>query len=476
MQRSHIVSKYDDDYGKQGERGESVIHDFHAIHQEKCIAEIIVEIGKEEFESAIGKVFIKNRNRISVPGFRKGKAPRRIVEKIYGASLFHSEALEMLLPGVFSYAAQESGLKTIGRPQLTNVDIKDDNEGVDVMLVVSFYPEFTLGEYKGLSAFKPGVVIHDSEVDADIEEIRHRNARYEKTDRPVIEGDTVFINFEGFIDGEPFAGGKAEDFELTIGSNSLIPGFEEKIIGMSTGEERSLDLIFPSDYKEPYTDQPVVFKVKLNEIREKILPDIDDEFVKDVSEFDTFEEYKADIREKLLSIRQTEADEVFENTILEKIIGTFEVDLPDILVEEQMEKAFNSFSRQITAYGMDPGEYMKSMGKTPEEFKESSRQSSEQQVKIRLALAKIAELEGLEASPEEIEHEYNKAALSSGKDIGELRKTAPEESVAREIRLRLASEFVMNSATIENSESGIRDSELSDEDIITIINEEKENN
>jgi len=420
--------------------------------KEKSLAEIVVEISHEEFDSAVGKVFIKSRNRISVPGFRKGKAPRRIVEKMYGASIFHNEALDMLFPDVLNLIIEESGLDIIGKPQLENVDIKDDNTGVDIMFTFSFYPEITLGEYKGLSAVKPDTAVSDSEIDAEINSIRDRNARFEKVDRPVVDGDIVVIDYIGFIDGEPFEGGEGEDYELTIGSNTFIPGFEEKIIGMVVDEERELDLVFPEMYEESLAGKPVVFKVILNEIKEKLLPDLDDEFVKDVSAFDTVDDYKADIREKLRKMRQNDADDAFENALLEKIIDSFEVELPDILVEEQMDKAYMSFARQVSSLGMDPVEYLEMSNMTPELFRENSRAGSIKQVKIRLALEKIAELEGLEASPEDIENEYIKAAESTGRDIESLKETASEESVAREIRMRLASKFVLDNATAEETD------------------------
>ena len=416
-------------------------------------ADIVVEVSPDEFESALGKVFIKNRNRISVPGFRKGKAPRRIVEKMYGASVFHSDALDMLIPDIIDFTVGKSQLRIIGQPQLNDVDIKDDNTGVDFSFTVTYYPEITLGEYKGLSASKPDVEVQESEIDDEIAVIRERNARFEKTNRPVIDGDIAVIDFEGFLDGAPFEGGKDEDYELTIGSNTFIPGFEEKIIGMSTGEERRLELVFPEGYEDSLSGKSVVFKVKLNEIKEKMLPDLDDEFAKDVSEFDTFEEYKADITEKLLKTKQTEADEVFENALFDKLADSVDAYIPDLMVEDQMEKSFNSFSRQVSSYGMDPLEYLKMMNMTPETFRENSRASSEKQVKIKLALEKIAELEGLVANPEEIENEYIKAAESSGKDVIELKLSAPEESVAREIRIRMASKFIIDNATVEISEN-----------------------
>ena len=433
--------------------------------KEKSLAELTVEISPEEFESAMSKAFAKNRNRIAVPGFRKGKAPRKIVEKMYGASIFHSDALDTLLPEALNCAVKESGLIIIGKPQVTDIEIKEENAGADVTITVILYPEVVLGEYKGLSAYKPSVDILDGEIDGEIELIRNRNARYEKADRPVIDGDIAVIDYEGFVDGKPFNGGKGENYELTIGSNTLIPGFEEKIIGMKTCEERDLNLVFPRDYSEPLAGRPVVFKVKLNEIKEKILPDLDDEFVKDVSEFDTLDEYKADIREKLQNARQIEVDEAFESDLLGKVVDSMEVDVPELMVEDQMDRAVENYSQQVKSYGMDFDEYLKMMNMSPEIFRENTRASSERQVKIRLALEKIAALEGIEVSDEQVESEYIKAAADLRMDIDALKTSVPKQRIVMETKMRQASKLVIDSATALNSKSEIHNSELSvDED------------
>ena len=413
-----------------------------------CTVEMVVEVGPEEFDAVIGKAFLKNRSKIAVPGFRKGKAPRKIVEKIYGDSIFHNDAFEMLLPDVFKYAEEESGLRLLGRPMLSDLDIKEGNAGVDITLTASYYPEVKIGEYRGLSAVMPDVVVNDKEIDAEVEVIRARNARIEKADRPAANGDIAVIDFEGIVDGEPFEGGKGENFELTLGSGRLIPGFEELVEGMAAGDEKDIDLVFPDDYKEPFAGKPVVFKVKVNDVKEKILPDLDDEFAKDVSEFDTLDEYRASLGNKLQEARRAEADAVFENALLEQIIGAMDAELPMQMLEEQMDDAANSIIHQIKAFGMDPGEYMKMMNLTPEQMRENTRPESERQVKMRLALEKIAKLEGIEASEEEIKSEYNRAALNMGADVGELMKSVPEDKVSLQIKLRHATKLVIDSAIV----------------------------
>lgn len=416
--------------------------------KDKGLAEIVIAVGPEEFETALGNAYIKNRSRISVPGFRKGKAPRKTIERMYGSSVFHTDALDALIPEVMEYFKTNVDYKIYGKPQVTDADIKDDSSGVDFTITVSLYPDVTIGEYKGLSADKPDVEIPESDVDHEVDEIRRRNARIEKVDRSASDGDIVVIDFNGFIDGEAFDGGAEKDFELTLGSNSLIPGFEEGIIGMTAGEERDLKLVFPDDYKESLAGMPVVFKVLLSEVKERILPELDDEFAMDVSEFDTIEEYKSDIRERLLKAKQSDADDAFEGALMDEISDTLEADIPDEMIEAQMDIAVNSFARQISAYGMDPVEYMKMMNVTPGEFREQTRANSERRVKTMLALEKIADLEGIEANEEDIEQEYIKAAGNMNMEIDKIKESVPIEKVAEDIRLRLASKLVVDSATV----------------------------
>ena len=418
---------------------------------EKNVAEIVIEVNKEELESAIVKAYNKSRNSISVPGFRKGKAPRKIIEKMYGDSIFHSDALDILLPSVLKIVAEESELRIVGFPQATDVDFKEGNDGVDITITASVYPEVALGEYKGLSAVKPVADVSDSEIDSEIEGMRLRNARIEKAERPAVNGDIAVIDFEGFIDDEAFDGGKGENYELELGSNTFIPGFEEKIQGMAAGEERDLDLVFPDNYAEELAGKAVVFKVKLHEVKEKILPELDDEFAKDVSEFDTLDEYKADIKENFMKSRQTDADIAFENALMDKLIESLDADIPDAMVEEQMEISMNGFANQISSYGMDPSTYLQMMNVTPEVFRENMRTSSEKQVKIMLALEKVAELEGIEVSDEDIENEYKEGAERYEMEIDKLKDSVSEETLIRDIKIRRAAQVVTDNATAKES-------------------------
>ncbi|MCL2226967.1 MAG: trigger factor [Oscillospiraceae bacterium] len=417
--------------------------------KEKSQYQIIVEISPEEFESAVGKAFLKNKKSISVPGFRRGKAPRKIVERMYGATVFHSEALDMLLPDVLEFADKETTVRTVGYPQISDVDIKEGENSVDITVMTAIYPEVKLGEYKGLSAVKPDAEIPESAVDAEIAAARMRGARIEKADRPAVEGDVTVIDYDGYLDGERFEGGKAEGYELELGSKAFIPGFEDKLIGMVPGEERDIDLVFPENYTEHLAGKPVVFKIKLHEIKEKLLPELDDEFAKDVSEFDTLDEYKADIRERLKTARQADADAAFENALLEKVVENLEVDIPDAMIEEQMDMAINNFSQQIQAYGMKPESYLQMMNLTPETFRENIRSNAEKQVRVNLALEKIAEIEAFEVTAEEIEKEYQEASERFGMEIDEIKKNVDEEKVIAEIKTRHAARVITENATAE---------------------------
>ena len=417
--------------------------------KEKNEVELVIGVEPEELETAVNKAFIKNRNRIAVPGFRKGKAPRKIIEKMYGAEIFLSDALDDIMPDVLSYAMKETEFDIVGYPRITDLDVKDDKRSAEITLTAALRPEVTIGKYKGLSAPKPVIEIPESEIDASVETTRERNARMEKVERPAESGDIATIDFEGFVDGVAFEGGKGENHELTLGSGSFIPGFEEKVEGMETGETRDIDLVFPEDYKEDLAGKPVVFKVTLNELREKILPKLDDEFVKDVSEFDTIDEYRADIKDKIVKTRQQDVDETFENILMDQIVESIEVEVPDEMVEEQLDLSMKNFSSRLSSYGMEPAKYMQMMGMTPEIFREKMRESSEKQVRIQLALGKIAELESVGVSDEEIETEYKDASERYGMEIGKFKETIERKDIINDLKLRKAAKIVVDSAIVE---------------------------
>lgn len=413
-------------------------------------AELTVVVTADEFDKAINEAYRKNKGQIAVPGFRKGKAPRKIIETMYGASVFYNDALDMILSTVCSHGVSESNIQTVGYPKILDVNIEDD-KSVTVKYSVELYPEVTLGEYKGLKAVKPAVVVEESNIDSEIASVQLRNARIQTASRPAINGDTAVIDFEGFVDGVAFEGGKGEDYELVLGSNSFIPGFEAKINGMTVGEERDLDLVFPQEYKEDLAGKPVIFKVKLKEVKEKILPELDDEFAKDVSEFDTLQEYKDSIREKLTATKQTEAEKAFEDAVLNKLADSIECDVPDAMIEDFIDNQMENFKRQLTSYGMELDMYLNMMGTNVEGFRSNMLPNAIKQIKITLALEKIAEVEKFEPTEEEIEAYYGTMATKYGVEISVAKESVPTESIKREIMLNAASKLVTDNAIAEES-------------------------
>jgi len=421
--------------------------------KEKSIVEFIVEVNSEEFGAAMGTAVRKIKGKVSVPGFRKGKAPRAMIERMYGASIFHNDALDILLPDVFTFLVEQPNVKMIDVPKVTDIDIKEGDGGADITLEAPFWPEVAVGEYKGISAPKRIVEVSDIEIEQEIESIRLRNARYETVGRPAASGDITVIDYMGFIDGEKFEGGAANGHELELGSGAFIPGFEEKLEGMSAGDSRDIDLVFPENYAEQLAGKPVVFKVNMVEVRERQLPELDDEFAKDVSEFDTFGEFRADIKSKQEARRQTAADDAFEDALMDKIVDNIEIDLPDFMIEQQMDIQMRNFARQVQSYGMEPASYLKMMNTTPDVFRERMRGQSEKQVKIMLALQKIAELEGVEVSEEEIDSEYAGIVAQTGRDLEEIKKSADEDRITTDIKMRKAARVIIDSAVAKEPAS-----------------------
>ncbi len=413
-------------------------------------AELTVVVTAEEFDKAMNEAYRKNKGQIAVPGFRKGKAPRKIIETMYGASVFYNDALDMILPTVCSHGVSESKLQTVGYPKIGDVNFEDD-KSVTVKYTVELYPEITLGAYKGLSAVKPASVVEESNIDSEIASVQLRNARIQTASRPAINGDTAVIDFEGFVDGVAFEGGKGEDYELVLGSNSFIPGFEAKINGMTVGEERDLDLVFPTDYKEDLAGKPVIFKVKLKEVKEKILPELDDEFAKDVSEFDTLKEYRDSIKEKLSTAKKEEADKAFEDAVLNKLSDSVECDVPEAMIEEFLDNQMENFKRQLTSYGMELDMYLNMMGTNVEGFRSNMRPNAIKQIKITLALEKIADTEKLEPTDDEIDAYYANIATKYGVEITVAKESIPTESAKRELNLNAASKLVTDNAIAEDA-------------------------
>jgi trigger factor len=329
------------------------------------------------------------------------------------------------------------------------MNINDDKSAI-IKYSVELYPEIHLEKYKGLTAVKLPVQVEEGSIDSEIAAVRLRNARIQTVSRPAINGDNVVIDFEGLVDGAPFEGGKGENYELVLGSNTFIPGFEEKINGMTAGDERSLDLTFPEDYhKKELAGKPVVFKVKLKEVKEKILPELDDEFAKDVSEFDTLEEYRESIRQKLMTAKKEESDKAFEEAVLGKLADSYECDLPEVMIENYISNQMEGLKQQLAQYGMELDMYLNLLGTNAEDYRANMRPNAVRQIKTTLALEKIAELEKLEPAEDEIEAYYEEMASRYGVDIKVAKESIPIESVKDELNLRAASKFVCDNAVAE---------------------------
>lgn len=415
--------------------------------KEKSTMQFTVDITPEEFDKAVNAAYVKNKSKISVPGFRKGKVPRKVVEGMYGASVFYEDAMDIILPDIFTYSLGEAKERFVGLPSVDDIKFNDD-KSVTVVFTMAKYPEITIGEYKGIKAVRPKIEVTDSDVEAAINSERYKNARIETvTERPVKEGDYVTLDYTGYVDGKTFDGGSSEDYELVIGSNTFIPGFEEKMVGMTTGEERDLELKFPDEYHtKELAGKPVVFHVKVKEIKERIVPELDDEFAKDVSEFDTVEEYKADTVKKITEQKSASADKEFEDNVLTELINTVEGDIPEAMIDEYVDGSVQNLQGNLASYGMSVEQYLGMMGITMEEFRKNVRPMAEKNVKNTLALEKVAELENIEPTDEEIE----KGIVEIGESYGLSAETAKDqlnrEGVIHELKLRAATVLVVANA------------------------------
>ena len=412
---------------------------------EKSRVAVEIEVGAEEFEAAVAKAYLKLRKKVSVPGYRPGKAPRKLIEARYGADVFYSDAVDEALPEAYEKAVESEKLDTIGYPELELVgDVTKD--GFTFKATVPVYPDVKLGKYKGLSAPKEEVTVTDDDVKEKLDELAERNSRLVSVDRAAQNGDTAVIDFEGFLNGEPFAGGKGEGHELVLGSGSFVPGFEEQVVGMKAGDEKDIDITFPEDYHEDLAGKAVVFKVKCNEVKFKELPAMDDEFAKDVSEFDTLDELKSDIRKQIESDRQKAVDVAYENALIEKVAETIDCEIPDILIEQQCKRFLEEFKSRIAAQGIPFEQYKKMTGMDEAKFMTDGREPATRQVKMDLAIAQIIEQEKLEATAEEIEEEYKKLSGYYGMDVEQVKKYLAEDSVRTQVLNTKAVAVVVDSA------------------------------
>ena len=398
---------------------------------EKSRVALTIETSAEEFEAAVNKAYLKMRGKINVPGFRVGKTPRKIIEKMYGAEVFYEEAVNIILPDAYEAAVKEQGLETVGYPQVELESCTKD--GVVFKCTVAVYPEVKLGQYKGLEAPKAEVKVVAADVNARLKEMADRNSRLVSVERAVKKGDTADIDFEGFDNGVAFDGGKGENFDLEIGSGSFVPGFEEQLIGMKADEEKDIDITFPENYTPELAGKPVVFHVKVNEVKVKEVPAIDDEFAKDVSEFDTLKDLKADIKKKMTAERTEAAQRAFEDVLMAKVAEGVEADIPQEMVELQAERMMEQFKQQLASQGIPFDQYLKMTGTTEADFRQQAEGPASEQVKMDLAVEAIIKAEGLEASDEDVENEMKSVAEKYGMDLDTVKKYLRPEDVKEQV-------------------------------------------
>ena len=417
---------------------------------EKSMAKLTIEVSAEEFETALDKAYKKNKNKISLPGFRKGKAPRAMIEKMYGTGVFYEDAANDLIPDAYESAAKESELEIVAQP---SIDVTQIEKGKPFIFTatVAVKPEVTLGEYKGIEVEKKTAEVTDEELQAEIDKVRESNSRMITVDdRAVQNGDITTIDFEGFVDGEPFEGGKGEDYPLTIGSHSFIDNFEEQLIGKNIGEETEVNVTFPEQYQaEELQGKPAVFKVTIKEIKVKELPELDDDFAQDVSEFDTVDEYKEDLKKKLLENKEAALKREKEEDVVGKIIENATMEIPDPMVDTQVRQMVQEFSQRIQSQGLSLQQYMQFTGMTPESLTNELQPQALKRIQSRLVLEAVAAAENIETSDEDLEKELEKMAEMYQMEADKLKELVGEEEkkqIALDLAVQKAVELVVDAA------------------------------
>lgn len=415
--------------------------------KEKSTVELVIEIGKEEFEAAVEKVYKKQRGKISVPGFRKGKAPRKIIEGMYGSGVFYEDAIDELYPAAYAQAVEQEGLDPVAYPKVEVVEA--GKNGFTFKALVTVRPEYKIGTYKGLSASKEEVKITDEDVENELKPYIQRATRLVNVEREAKEGDTVLIDFEGFDNGVPFEGGKGENYALELGSHSFIPGFEEGVVGLKPGDEKDLDVTFPEDYTPELAGKPVVFKIKVHEVKEPQPPVLDDEFAKDVSDFDTLEEFKKDLGEKLKERREHAAEHAFEDAVMDALIENLEVELPQAMVDFRADQVIQDYAERFERQGIPFQQYLQMTGQTLESMREQGRGAAERQIKYEMALDAVAAAENMAVTDEELEAEYKSMAEQYSMEVDQVKAAAPADDVKTTLLRRKALELVKAEAKAE---------------------------
>lgn len=409
--------------------------------------EIEVTVAPEVFADACKSAYMKQRKSIQLPGFRKGKATQGMIEKVYGEGAFYEEALEIVYPKAVSEAIEEAGLRTVDQPFDLDVPVMSKAEGVEMKMKVTVYPEVKLGDYKGLKATMLPTEASDEDVDTELENMRDRNSRLVSVDdREAQMGDTAEIDFEGFVDGVAFDGGKGENYPLELGSGSFIPGFEEQVAGHKIDEEFDVNVTFPEEYAAELAGKDAVFKCKIHEIKTKEMPELDDEFVKDVSEFDTLDELKADIKKSLSEKKEADAKADFENQLIEQVVENMECEIPECMFESRTNEMVQDYSYRLQMQGIDLNTYLSYMGQDMDTFKKTFREGAENQVKASIALEAIVAAENIEVTDEEIDAEVAKLADQYKMEADQIKVAVPADQLASDIKTRKALDLVVESA------------------------------
>lgn len=417
------------------------------------IVELEISVEPKALQEAADRVFRRKGKTITVPGFRKGKAPRKLIEKIYGEGIFLEEALNDLYPAVYGEAVEEAGVDPVDQAQVEILTL-DKEKGCAFKATVTVKPEVSISDYKGLEAEKRAVEVTEADVEEEIKHLRERNSRIITVEgRAAESGDTAVIDFDGFVDDIAFEGGKGEDHELVLGSGSFIDNFEDQIVGHSVGDAFDVNVTFPEEYhSEELKGKPALFKVTLKELKSKELPEVDDEFAKDVSEFDTLDALKEDIRKQMLEHREKHAKEDFENLLASQIAEKLVADIPECMFESRTDELIREFEQRLTSQGLNLDMYLQYAGTDMESFRANFQEQAQKQVKIRLALEKIADLEGIEATPEEIDAEYAKMAENFQVEVDKIKPLLSEKDVVKDIRCNKALDFVQDNA-VEKTEN-----------------------
>ncbi len=421
--------------------------------------ELEVSVDGDTFKDAVTKAYLKQRKNINIPGFRKGKAPRAFIEKYYGESVFYEDALEAIYPDAVASAIEEAKLEPVDTPY--DLEIPEmGKDGVTMKFKVTVKPEIELGEYKGLKATKKSTKVSADEVKAELARMQEQNSTISDVDdRAVKKNDIVVIDFEGFVDGKAFEGGKAEKYELTIGSNQFIPGFEDQIIGHKIGDEFDINVKFPDDYQADLASKDAVFKIKLHGIKVKEVPALDDEFAKDVSEFDTLDELKKDIKKQLEKRKNDDAENELHNALLEEVAKGVKAEIPEAMIEKTIDDDVNEYSYRLQSQGLKLETYLKYTGMDMKGFREGFKERAETQVRLNLALEKIIEKEKIEVTEEDIEAEYKKYADAYNMDIDTIKKAVSAESLKPELASRKAIDLIVDSAVVTEEKAAKKTAE-----------------